>query len=924
MNHHSLKKTCSIAAILALILVVAPLAVTAQWAYPPGEWKFKIVDDWGNPVSDAVAYLYNSTKPLSWTGTWSFENWPLVKWGEANADGWVTIPELPGDAWDRAAPGWEITYTLIIKLKIGTEVTPITIFNYTVLRIGDNAPSYGTPAAVGLYTLLNTTTIVGTYPGKNWIISPHPVDSTATVGGKKYGVYEVWLYYVTMQFLDQAGFPIAGAELRVFYTSSYNGKTYIQNTPVSGWVNKLYGKYFTNGTIRDGLVQDTDIDGDGTIYDPDLRYGWVVLRLPRISSTTGADSSLVNNMTFVLLYKTNTTVSKITYTDSLTANETYTITAQVKWAWITLLDCNGNNWWTMNAEVWAYDTAFKNLFDLGAVKVAPGIFLLRYPVPVVGNTTIALSVEWYYSTVAIERYVVGEDVDELESSLAAPIEVTCSMTWVDVSFWSSAELPQQLSDFAVKIRLPSTIGFRMADPLTIWWYGGNGFVILPDMEYYAGPNHWPIDKLDPYGVAQQIGDFWSFYRIMSMGWGYSGFGGVGWLPTREVGWVDFIVYYQGVEVLDTYKEGLSLKLTCCDTSDPPYAACHYNFTVKVYEIGFRVILEACGKQIDASDYVPLFFSHPNPEIGLVGPIGIVDGKKLVVKAPIGNYSNFAIIWQMSLLRPYKILYYNGTTNIELKEPISLTENMRNIQLYFKLWNLTIDTWSQDPFRIVNVDVTLFSVSDFGIAPGMGIPKRTIEQIIYEYSNYYPYVLPPGWSVFKIDTDQYGYPVIYYHTDTQTNYWNTHPSWTYLPEKDYWIWVRVPDTAQKAMNAGFRAIDANATLYWSGDPWNKPLRLSACYGNSNPYIVYTYVYNPKIALKTACGAPLVFDETMNSALILAEPWNTGNQLFFMQQIDPTSLVTIGTPSGVASAPYNAYLVRKNATDSNGVVTISSVN
>jgi hypothetical protein len=283
-----------------------------------------------------------------------------------------------------------------------------------------------------------------------------------------------------------------------------------------------------------------------------------------------------------------------------------------------------------------------------------------------------------------------------------------------------------------------------------------------------------------------------------MGWAYPGFAGNGWLPTREVGWVDFEAYYEGVKVLDTYAEGKSLKLTCCKTDLSPFppdpdTVCHFNFTLKIYELGFRIVFESCGLKMDAPTGVPFFFTHPNPEIGLVGPKAVSEGKVDIVKAPTGNYSNFAIVWQMSLLRPYKILYLldNGTT-IELKEPIKLTANMRNIQLYFKLYNLTVDTWSQDPFRIINVNVTLFSVSDFGIAPGIGITKRMLDQITDSKSIYYKYVLPPGWNIYKTETDAYGYPVVYYQTDTQTNYWNKHPSWTYLPEKDYWIWVNVPE------------------------------------------------------------------------------------------------------------------------------------
>ncbi|MEM3145048.1 MAG: hypothetical protein QW332_03500, partial [Thermoproteota archaeon] len=102
-----------------------PFAVKAQQAYPPGDWKFRIVDDWGkwggdvpsqaNPVSDqfgAVAFLYNSTKPRTYTGDWGFEKWVLLGVGEADKDGWVTISGLPGNVWDSNGGQDDITYTL--------------------------------------------------------------------------------------------------------------------------------------------------------------------------------------------------------------------------------------------------------------------------------------------------------------------------------------------------------------------------------------------------------------------------------------------------------------------------------------------------------------------------------------------------------------------------------------------------------------------------------------------------------------------------------------------------------------------------------------------------------------------------------------------------------------------------------------------
>ncbi|MEM3647433.1 MAG: hypothetical protein QW334_04740, partial [Thermofilum sp.] len=610
MNHLGLKKTFSIATILVLILVVAPLAVTAQQAYPPGEWKFKIVDNWGlwgseaakyDPVTgkfSAVAYLYNSSVPLGWpTDTpWTFENWPLLKWGEADANGWITIPELPGDAWDRAYLSTnEFNYTLVVKLKIGTTITPITIFNATILRIGKADP----PAlAVGLYDLIHDTLMNGgTHPDKPWVTGIVPDFTTPDYAG-----FKVWLYYVAMQPVDELGFPMTGATLEVRYHSDYDGKTYIQNKPVDAWRNMLYGKWVTNGTMGSEFVVDPD-----NVYHADYRVGWVVLRVPLINDTTAVDltyrSSLVNNMTFIWRYKNGTPIAVCKYyvltapeppvdawdptylvqaspprvgsfanydgggywgPGGLRVNTTHFVTALVRWTQINLLDCYGNPWFTMKAEVYAFDNNFKDQYMLAATRIGPGIYLLRYPLPPAEfpMTTLTLGVEWYYSLVNVSEYEVGVEegiYDEMQSNsfydkawagvlLPDPyafmrtekyLFVDCNMTWVDVNFWSAAELPQQPADFAAKIWLPSVIGFRKAEPLTVWWNGKGGFVVLPDMEYYAGPNHASIEELDPWGVATELFGFWGFHRHMSMGWMAYGFTGCGWLPTREVGWVDF-------------------------------------------------------------------------------------------------------------------------------------------------------------------------------------------------------------------------------------------------------------------------------------------------------------------------------------------------------------------------------------------------
>ncbi|MEM2126080.1 MAG: hypothetical protein QXQ53_06765, partial [Candidatus Methanosuratincola sp.] len=1048
MNHQNIRKICSITAILLVILAAASLSVRPQPTYECLEWKFKIVDDWWNwgasaakydPVTGAfgaVAYLYNSTPPPGWTGAWSFENWYLRGQGVANPDGWVTIC-LPR-SWDRtpAGSGDLITYTLIVKLMIGGEVTPITIYNGTILVIGEQA---GDIEFIGLETLLDDTitTSNGIHPTKGWITAGtngvNRANGTTWYQGKTRGIYKMWLYYVAMQPLDELGFPITGATLEVRYNSSYddhivNSKpgTYVTNVLEEGWNNKFYGKWVTNGSLGSEFVPDPTY-----IYHANYGVGWVVLRVPMVNTTTAPDSlyrsSLVSNLTFIWRFKTGTPINVTYYTmefapidfapptpwghlvpaappsvgsysdyfGPLMVNSTHQVNATVRWVKLDLLDCYGNMWWTKKAELYAFDSADKNQYHLAGAEIAPGMRVLRYPVPVppFGNTTLVLGVEWYYSLVNVSKWVVGYDpvtlevYDELDPqwgwSKVLPRdearfgllinnimeydeeneeyvqlrynEIKNNMTWVDVNFWSAAELPQPVPDFAAKIKLPSTTGYRKADPITVWWNGRNGFVVLPDMEWYSGPNPATLTEMDPWAIASNTRGFSSFYTVMKLvaGGFYNGDGN-GWLPTREVGWVDFEAYYEGMKVLDTYAEGNSLKLPCCESSlpsagGPGSTECHYNLTMKIYELGFRIILEACGKQMDAPTGVPFFFKHPglstlDPNEPLTGPKAVTEGKVDIVKAPKGNYSNFAIVWQMSVLTPYKILYrLDNGTDIPLTEPIALTENMRNIQLYFKLWNLTIDPWSQDPFRLINVNVTLFSVSNFQFAPGVGISQRQLDQITDAGpppNIAYHHVLPEGWVIYHRTTSG-GFPVIYYHTDTQTNHWNTHPSWQYLPEKEYWIWVRVPgalwnDAAKKwniwdrdqAERSGFRRVDANATLYWSGDPWNKPLYLNQCYGWSSPLILETYVYNPRFAVKTACGEPLVFTTTDNAALILAEPWYSTaepNNLFYRQQINPYVPVFEGAPGGGGvNAQYNAYLVRKNATDSGGVVTISSVN
>ncbi|MEM2641228.1 MAG: carboxypeptidase-like regulatory domain-containing protein [Thermoproteota archaeon] len=904
-----------------------------DWGY----WGSKVPYDTQAGKFGAVAYLFNATG--------NFDQWDKLGFDVADPNGWVEISiasPLKRYTWNCTNGAGAIDYWLLVKLTIAGVETPITIFNGSVVHIEDSGPS--TPGRISLYDVLNKTTILGDYPGYTGIItSPNPANGTETVDDVTYPVYRMWLYYVALQALDEYGYPLAGASLEVRFTSAYddlNGKTFIGNTKVPGWNSSLYGNWVANGTVGKEMVP----TNNPNIFNPDYTMGWVVLRVPRINDTTGTTSSLVNNMTFLWRYKTGTLVNRTvytameapisppfsnkdpggfaTYTGDLAPNATHLVEASVRWVLLYLTDCNGQNWWTMDAEVYAFDSGSKKGYSIPGMRVAPGRYLLRYPIPVTGWINLTVGVEWHFSTVHMSFYNLSltDGVDELQEAgdgspwvpddvvvnpggldvdaLANPT-LECMMTWVSVSFWSQAELPQQPTQFAAQIWLPATRATRSGEPLTVWWWGVNGFLILPDMKYYVGPEAVTYDRLDPYGIAGT--DFQDFWEAMSQSGGAAGgFGGQGWLPTREVGWTDFKIWYEGVLVLDTVTDGPHLRPDCC-AAQPPYGGCQYNFSLAIYELGFHVIFDACGKLKDDISWVPFYFKHPS--LGLIGPKAVTNGKVEIVKAPKGNYSDFIVGWQMSFMKPYRVTLVDDLgveRDLDPEAPIKLDGNMRNINLYFKLYNLTIEPRNfEDTFTLVNVYVRVFSESDVSALLEAGLEERQVRQIMDSLTNFYNAMFPAGWEIIDRISEE---GKIYYATPQVKVTSGSLPEWGFLPAKDYWVHVNVSSTVSEAVGSGFRSVDANATLYWG------KITLDDCYTQAKPYRLRTYVYDPVIALKDACGASL--DLAESSAFILAEPWEDG-ELFSKQQVDPTY------------STYNAYLVRVNQS-TNGRVTIHSVN
>jgi hypothetical protein len=134
----------------------------------------------------------------------------------------------------------------VVKLKIDDTVTPITIFNATVLRI---AYEEGAPQTVGLHTLLNTTTLLGTYPAKPRITSPAKVNFTKTVSGNLYGGYKVcFLIDLRIEFRDAVGRPLSDVKAIAIYKDPAKGIGWTIPVNVTGSTGVLKKVPLTPGT----------------------------------------------------------------------------------------------------------------------------------------------------------------------------------------------------------------------------------------------------------------------------------------------------------------------------------------------------------------------------------------------------------------------------------------------------------------------------------------------------------------------------------------------------------------------------------------------------------------------------------------------------------------------------------------------------
>ncbi|NHV06971.1 MAG: carboxypeptidase regulatory-like domain-containing protein, partial [Thaumarchaeota archaeon] len=719
--------------------------------------------------------------------------------------------------------------------------------------------SYTTAAYVPLATLLSSSYPYGTHSTTYWVV----IDPT-----HNYAL--VQLSPFAFQVLDQAGYPATGASVQAFL----NLTTHEVLDFGAKFVNGTFGSEFT------GLMP-----GAGA----NLKVGWVEFVLPAPRTTSGTTFS---NITLLVRYKAKDPtngpvvgrfeVSGFTYPfssnipyqpgttiDATSGSQSVTLTpvtwnvikTTIKWVYIKFTDINGNDWLTHKAEI--YFKWYENpngAYPYGGSTYDYGKAIVRIPSTLTGspwnaqfNFTLTYGVEWFFS-------LVGSGNRVKPSTITSPFPAQAKMVKLSgIRMVSSAEIPQTLrSDLSVNLFLPAVQAYPNGVPVNLSWAtNGTGYVVSPD----PGP---------------------------------SGNTSI-WLPSSDIGQINFQAWFQGVKVLDTGISGVipagatPLSLTTTDYGTQK------NYSLAIYELGFVLNFYDGQTKTPVPSGIPFFFNHPG--LGLIGPTtvtgqGVYD---LIKAAPGGTYSNFFIL-------------YNGSYVQALNASISLTGNSPNLLLLFPSYNLNMSVWSQEPFNIVGVKVRLYSETNFS---KVGLPAYKLKEV-FDSPMFSSAMFPTGWT-YTVTYNPDGTPYVKYWSPEQTTT-TTGVYFKLLPAKVYDVWVHVPALASAAKAAGFRPGDANATLYWSKDPYPgvKPINLT-----QNLLLqLMSYVYDPKFSIKDAGGNSLPFDNASSSAFFVVEPW--------FSYVNATTGDTESATETFLTTTLTNYLVRANETDSSGAITVPSVN
>jgi hypothetical protein len=918
------------AMVLASIVPLLPIQFSAK-ASPGTRWVFVLKDTLNETVraGEAKVELWNYTHtPSGWTKIGKVAGPVTV------GEGGMVVMDLP-QMWNASGVGETIIrYVLVVKWTPEGKSTPFLLLNRTVLSLEGIEPGF-VRAKIDGGVLMNMTEPVGSFP----IIDPK-VDNALFGPDLEYPVYMVWLGRAVVQAIDDQGFPLTGASVEMILNATDHSEySFVQ---------------IVNGTLGSEFL------GNIPNYDANDEVGWAVFNVPvndtRADVTTwdGYDTNLAN-ATFLIRWKVGSVnprngpvVGKfsVNFTMPITLpddigperwiaaylgtevleydlNDELIAECSVSWLLTFMTDMMGYPWYTEQAKLKAKamkldGSDFYATYPFVGARIAPGIYLIRLPNILwnidTWNFTLKIDVQWYSSVVNVTTITDLSELDSIDEWVGAIgypyyISLNCSMVSTRVWLMTSSELPEWVQNpWAAEILLPAeTAGASGVGSVytTIDWTSNLGQLVLPDTDAV-------MHIKDPLNLAwlwyYYDGGF-SYYDYVMYHFWYKNY--EGWLPHQNLGETNLRVWYKGIKVLDTTEEFPSGATPISLTMDD-YANRYYyvgvpdneiTYHLAIYELGFVLKFKVDNATSLVPRYVPFFFKDPKGE--LIGPVGSSDGVYEIADAPIGNFSNFFILWKGSAI---------PASNIQ---SVYVNRNLMNIELLFPVYDLTIIPWSQDPFMIHGVNVSLFFKVDFSV---LGIPKYKLDSVLHS-PEFIKAFLPTGKSKYTVLSEE---PLVWWvelkpdwpydgpggdvdfisSWDNSTGTPRQMVKYEKLPPRTYDIRAfTVNGTAsnEKPEYYGFRVGDKNVTLYWSQDkyPGVKPIVLN----RTMTLDLKTYVYDPRIALRDATGKPLVINgaiwpENETSAVILADKFLT-------------------------SEPNN-YTLRYNFTDAEGKMVFFSYN
>ncbi|MGC8577221.1 MAG: hypothetical protein ACP5M7_04475, partial [Thermoproteota archaeon] len=525
---------------------------------------------------------------------WNMSSNPpeIITSADVGSDGSVTFTGLPTYVWNTTK------YAISANLTWGGTDKGVLLLDKTIIY--DGSSTYPKTGTAPLATLLST---YSSY-------TPH---NTYRVKTATSDYAYVQLSPFAFQVLDQAGYPATGASVQALLNLTYPDGTKEVLDFGAKFVNGTFGSEFNGG-----------LPAPGAMPSPNMQVGWVEFVLPAPEKTSPA--STFTNVTLLVRYKAkDPTNGPVVGRYAITGFTTYppsslpitmyqtvttpidatpgdtsgslvlvsknTIKTTISWVNIEFEDIKGNLWPTHKAEI-----AFKWYENPNGAYQYPGTtYDYGYAYARIPNTlahmstsnnlaafnfTLTYVVTWFFSTVGGADRVKPSTI---VSSGTYP--VTTKMVMLSgIRMASSAETPQPLrNDVSLNIYLPSTEAFYGGIKANLSWVTDNvGYVVSPD------PFPSTLFPSAPTAI---------------------------WLPSSDIGQINFQAWFQNVKVLDTGVQGVvpagakPLNLTSADYGTQK------NYSLAIYELGFVLNFYDGQKLTTVPSNVPFFFNHPG--LGLI-------------------------------------------------------------------------------------------------------------------------------------------------------------------------------------------------------------------------------------------------------------------------------------------------------------------